>query len=132
MKVSLNFEFDSNEAAEAFLRQVRERATQVAQQEQPVEPAKAKRRGRKSREQDDGDGPTPHQEVAPVPQPAADPMATKEDAQAALEKVFAAKGLATARDLLSRFGVQRLQDMPAEKYAEFIGHAERVLAGEAV
>jgi len=130
MKVSLNFEFDSNEAAEAFLRQVRERAAQVAQPEQPEQPAeppKAKR-GRKPKAQ-----PEPVVQETQVPAEGQSPTtASKEDAQAALEKVFAAKGLATTRDLLGRYGVRRLQDMPAEKYAEFVSHAERVLAGEAV
>lgn len=58
-----------------------------------------------------------------------DAKATKEQAQTALEKVFSDKGLQTARDLLSRYGVQRLQDMKPEQYRAFVEHAGRVLTG---
>lgn len=56
-------------------------------------------------------------------------VATQADAQKAIETLFNAKGLPTARDVLSRYGVQRLQDMKPEHYGEFIAHADRVLKG---
>lgn len=131
MKVSLNFEFNGNEEAEAFLRQVRERAAQMAQHDSApssvstedtlhsVPEQVAVKRGRKKKE------PPAEAPAAPVEQP----VHTREDAQTALQKLFEAKGLETARAVLSRYGVQRLQDMRPEAYTPFVAHVESVLAG---
>lgn len=57
------------------------------------------------------------------------PAKTQADAQAALEKLFASKGMEICREVMSRFGVQRLKDLKPEQYADFVAHVETVLAG---
>lgn len=64
--------------------------------------------------------------------PATVAPATQADAQKVLEKLFAMKGLEVARQAMSRFGANRMRDMKPEHYAEFVKHAEGVLAGGAV
>lgn len=64
----------------------------------------------------------------PAPSPAGNaPVAsapvTKGQAQAALERVFSEKGLAAAKAVLDKFGVNRLGELPADKYAEFVAAA---------
>lgn len=51
---------------------------------------------------------------------------TLEHVQAALEAVFEKHGLATARGLLSRFGVQRAKDLKPEQYTAFVTDAGKV------
>lgn len=138
MKVSLNFEFDSNESAETFLRTVRERAAVIAGPVQTGAPKVAedvksspeKRKGRVTKAKAEAVI-APGSVGGPVETRAEQnsPAKTLTDAQKALEDVFAAKGLPTARNLLSRYGVQRLANLPPEKYGEFVEHAGRVLAG---
>lgn len=125
MKVSLSFEFDNNASAEAFLRLVRERAEGLADKAPPA-PAPTKRAGKKAKAEP---AIAPGTIDGPVEARKETPPATKEQAQAALEAVFAVKGLETSRALLSRYGVQRLANMAPEKYGEFVAHAERVAAG---
>lgn len=52
---------------------------------------------------------------------------TVEHVQAALESVFSKHGLATARGLLSRFGVQRAKDLKPEQYTAFVTDAGKVV-----
>ena len=54
---------------------------------------------------------------APLPATAA---ATQEQAQAALEALFATKGLPTAQATMALFGVSRLRDMKPEDYGQFV------------
>lgn len=77
----------------------------------------------------------PAEPSAPVTQAANPPAASapsEKDAQAALEKLFNDKAKAggngaaiqAAKDLLSRYGVQKVRDLPAERRAEFIKECE--------
>lgn len=65
--------------------------------------------------------------------PATTPAPSEQDAQAALEKLFNAAppigGIESARDVMARFGVKRLRDLPANQRGEFIALAESVLKG---
>ena len=49
------------------------------------------------------------------------------DALSALQKVNSEKGLATAKELLNKFGANRLSEVDASKYGEFIGACEGAL-----
>jgi hypothetical protein len=60
---------------------------------------------------------------------AAAPSATQEEVQALFEKVFNQKGMKTGRDLLSRYGIKRMPELPKEMYGEFAQHAKTVLEG---
>lgn len=64
----------------------------------------------------------PSTQSAPV---AASNAPKLEDARAALSKVFQTKGVEAALDLLKPYKVTRVQDIPAEKFAEFIAAAEK-------
>lgn len=55
---------------------------------------------------------------------------TAEDVQAAVEKLFNAKGFDDCAAVLSRFGVKRGKDLTAEQRAEFIRRAEDIIAGK--
>jgi hypothetical protein len=71
----------------------------------------------------------------PAPASVAGPAAAvlpEAEAQAALEALFNGKGLVTAQEVLSRFGVVKLRDLKPAQRAEFIAKAKAVLAGEAV
>lgn len=81
---------------------------------------------------------TQPQAVAPAapggaPSAPAASVPSEQDAQAALEKLFNAAppigGIESARDVMARFGVKRLRDLPANQRGEFIALAEKVLAG---
>jgi hypothetical protein len=50
--------------------------------------------------------------------------ATQEQAQAALEALFAAKGLPAAQAAMAQFGVSRLRDMKPEDYGPFVAAAQ--------
>lgn len=80
--------------------------------------------------------PTPEPTAAPVVTAAPTPPTVAQtpfpDAQTALEALFAKHGMATTRDVLARFGVQRLRDLAAERHPEFIAKCSAVLAGEPV
>src|SRR5574341_909059 len=54
---------------------------------------------------------------------------TPEQVQTALEKLFNAKGFEDCALLLSRYGAKRGKDLKPEQRAEFIAHAEGVVAG---
>lgn len=56
------------------------------------------------------------------------PKLAIEDAQAALSAIFEAHGLPRAQETMSRFGVQRLRDMDAAVYADFIKDAIAAVA----
>jgi hypothetical protein len=77
----------------------------------------------------------PSEPSAPATQAANPPAASapsEKDAQAALEGLFNARAKAggngaaiqAAKDLLSRYGVQKVRDLPAERRAEFIKECE--------
>lgn len=53
---------------------------------------------------------------------------TTDDAKAALEAVFNAKGFQGAQQLVSTFGVSKLRDLPVETYAAFIEKAKELAA----
>lgn len=71
----------------------------------------------------EGDKPQPSGVTPPA---AAAP--SEADAQAALEKVFAGKGLQAAQATLAQFGVTRLRDIKPEDRAQFIAAAEKAAA----
>lgn len=99
----------------------------------PAPQAEQKRRGRPPKEQLKPAAETPTaQDPTPAPAEPAKGEVTEADVQKALEEVFNTKGMNTARDLISRYGVKRLAELKREKYAEFVGHAKKVLAGEPV
>ena len=90
--------------------------------------------------------PLPSEPSVPAPvvqEPSASPVdgagalhvASIEDAQKALERLFETKppvgGIDGARDALSRFGVQKLRDMKPESRADFIKYIDDTLAGAA-
>ena len=66
-------------------------------------------------------------EVVSPPSAAAEEPASLDEAQGALEAVFKSKGLVKAQEVLSRFGVARLRDLPADKYRPFVGLAKTAL-----
>lgn len=101
----------------------------------PTPPQAEKRRGRSPKSA----APAPETPNTgaqdPTPPAPAEPVkaeVNEADVQKALEEVFNTKGMPTARDLLSRYGVKRLAELKREKYAEFVDHAKKVLAGEPV
>ena len=53
--------------------------------------------------------------------------ATQEQAQAALEALFAAKGLPAAQAAMAQFGVSRLRDMKPEDYGPFVAVAQEAV-----
>jgi hypothetical protein len=53
---------------------------------------------------------------------------TQAEAQAAVERVFNAKGFQGAHMLLGQFGVQRLRELDASRYGELIAYADEMLA----
>lgn len=69
----------------------------------------------------------PLEQAPPVSAPAV-AAPTQAEAQAAVERVFEAKGFQGAHQLLAQFGSARLRELPAEKYAEFIAYADKMVA----
>jgi hypothetical protein len=67
-------------------------------------------------------GPIGESNSGPTVQTAA--AATQEQAQAALEALFAAKGLPAAQAAMGQFGVSRLRDMKPEDYGPFVAAAQ--------
>lgn len=67
-------------------------------------------------------GPTGESNSGPTVQTAA--AATQEQAQTALETLFAAKGLPAAQAAMGQFGVSRLRDMKPEDYGPFVAAAQ--------
>lgn len=51
------------------------------------------------------------------------------DANAALQAVYGAKGMAVTRAVLARFGVERLSQVAEEKYPEFVAYCNAVAEG---
>lgn len=78
----------------------------------------------------------PAQTVPQAPAQSAAPVAAApiDDAtiQAAVEKLFNAKGYDDTAMVLSRFGVQRGKDLLPAARAEFLAKVDRVIAGEAI
>lgn len=76
---------------------------------------------------------TPAEGDKPQPSGAKSPMAgvpvTLEDCRASLEKLFDAKGIVAAQDVLSRFGVKRAGDMLPSQYADFIQYVNEQTGG---
>lgn len=80
---------------------------------------------------------TPPETAAPVageaqentPKASAEPAAaaTQEQAQAALEALFAGKGLPAAQAAMAQFGVSRLRDMKPEDYGQFVAVAQEAV-----
>ncbi len=139
MKVNLSFEFDNSEQAESFLRLVRERANVIASPTAiqvpglpeiqngdappllPTHKTPAKSRKGKTK-------PAEEQAVIPdqLPEPA---KVTLEDVQKQVERVLEVRGMGIARNVLSRFGVQKLRDLKPEQYGGVIAHARLVVDG---
>lgn len=69
-----------------------------------------------------GSDPTGESNSEPTVQTVA--AATQEQAQAALEALFAAKGLPAAQAAMAQFGVSRLRDMKPEDYGPFVAAAQ--------
>lgn len=69
-----------------------------------------------------GSDPTGESNSEPTVQTVA--AATQEQAQAALEALFAAKGLPAAQAAMGQFGVSRLRDMKPEDYGPFVAAAQ--------
>ena len=77
---------------------------------------------------------SPVAEVAPTAAPAptqvepqaSGPVVTQADAHAALEKLFNTGGIGVARELLGRYGVERLRDLAPENFANFKAEAEKL------
>lgn len=66
------------------------------------------------------------QEAAPI----VAATVTEEQLQAKVEQLFNAKGLQTARDTMTRFGVKRAKELLPVQRAKFVAYADRVIAGE--
>lgn len=135
MKVTVTMEFESMEAAAAFFMPPPIVINTEAPRH-PVDPANppvaplgltpAEPKPTKKRAANKPADPT-----ANAPKPA-EPVVeavkhTLEHVQAALESVFSKHGLATARGLLSRFGVQRAKDLKPEQYTAFVTDAGKVV-----
>jgi len=134
MKVTVTVEFEGPDAmaqaAQYLLGQPA--AVVVGVQAPTAEPPK--KRGRKARPEDAAAPKTedPHETRVITPEEIAAAKeavisVTKEDAQAALKKMFAAKGMTAARELLQRHGVERLKDLKPEQYPAFVGAAQEAL-----
>lgn len=67
---------------------------------------------------------------AGVPPVVAAPDLKLEDAQAAVERLYAAVNAEACIALLARFGVKRVRDLKKDQYAEFISDAEKAAKGE--
>lgn len=86
--------------------------------------APKRRRGRPRKEE-----PQPQPEPkAEEPAPADNAAPTKDDVNAALQKVVEAKGMEVARKLLGDAGFTRLSEVPEDKYAEVIAACEAKVA----
>lgn len=51
----------------------------------------------------------------------------QEDALAALQKVNSMKGIATAKEILNKFGAKRMSEVTPAQYGAFIGACDEVL-----
>ena len=72
-------------------------------------------------------------EMQPAVQPvAAGPAIDDAAIQAAVEKLFNAKGYDDTALVLSRFGVNRGKDLLPVQRAEFLAKVDKVIAGEAI
>lgn len=69
----------------------------------------------------EAEAPAAAQGTGPVAAPSANP-------QELLEKLVAAKGIPTAMEVLAKFGVKRLRELPAEKHGDFIAEVNVRLA----
>jgi len=61
-----------------------------------------------------------------VEPPVGGPVVTQAEAHAALEKLFNTGGIGVARELLGRYGVERLRDLAPENFAHFKAEAEKL------
>ena len=150
MKILITREFDTTSDAIAFL--MRPNAAPAPQSDgapaivAPAAAPESRGRGRpagvtdskprKRRNQPEAPAVTPAPETTaaaapgePAAQSAPGASATIEQAREALTDLFTAKGLATAQEVMSRYGAKRLQDMKPEQFAIFAEHARGVIAG---
>lgn len=131
MSIQVSFEFETTQAAAAFLHKLS--ITPVTEHKPGASSAPPTKKGRPSKAMRDVKLSAPVDQVAqPAPQILTKAELSELEAQHALEEVFHAKGMPVAKDLLSRYGVKRLGELKRDSYAEFIGHAKRVLTGEPV
>jgi hypothetical protein len=119
--VKLTFDFDSLSAARDFLI-----VCVGAPHQEPVPvPASVAETPKKPRAKK-------AEAPAPAPVTEAGKTLTTEDVQAALEKLFEAKGMGICLEVLSRYGAKFGRELKPEQYADFIAHAGKVAAGGAV
>ncbi len=68
--------------------------------------------------------------VAPAAD-AAGPQPSEKDAQEALEKLFNATTIGVSQEVMSRFGIKRLKELPDDRRAEFVEKCNAVTAAVA-
>ncbi len=130
MNVKMTFEFENSYLAAAFLEKLHHATVPVTEAKivppgPPTEDAAPKaRRGRKSKT-------TEEQQTIPaaLPEPVAVNPTSLGAVQKIVEAVFEAQGMAAARDVLARFGVQRVRDLKPEQYQGVYDLAKAVLGG---
>lgn len=133
MKITIEREFRTAQEALAFLRSLEQQTGgPVVADVAPVEKEAPKPRARKAKAEPIAPGTVDGPVETRQETPANDAKVTVEQVQTALEAVFGSQGMQTARDLLSRYGVQRVRDLKEDRYAEFVEQAQRVAAGEKV
>lgn len=127
MAVQLTFNFDTEQGAVEFLT----RKLPSAEPEQPgpsapVEPAAAKKRGRPKRVAEA----IPQAPVSPGMDEALGKTAVHsiEDVRAALARLNEAKGIATAKGVLAKFGAARISEVKAEDYSAFVADCDSAAA----
>ena len=69
---------------------------------------------------------------APLVDDAPDTPTSLEDCREALKALNAEKGMNVCREVLSRFGVQRMSDLDEDRYADFAGKCAAVVNGAEV
>lgn len=127
MAVEVTFTFASAEAAIVFLGKTLPAGAATADLARKGRADKGKKRG--SYKEPKAEQPAPSLSSALPESPVSESTApvvpaTAEAAQAAMEKLFAAKGIDAAMKVLATFGVGRLRELSADERANFIAKAE--------
>lgn len=139
--IRVSFEFETTDAAAAFLRRLDkldasniEKGVNTQEPSSKTEPVRRGRPPKNTVVQPVPEVAKPQEAPKLVPEPATPIGAevTEADVQKALEEVFNVKKIETARALLSHYGVKRLAELDRSRFAEFVAHAKKVLAGEPV
>ncbi len=69
---------------------------------------------------------TPEPEPAPEPKPAPAPTVSLEEVRAKLAALSQSGKQAQVKELITKFGAQKLTEIPAEKYGELLAQAEEL------